>query len=443
MLVGVREVLLPARVFVTDIVVRLPVFHAGQVEAFRRLAPTRFKVLRCGRRWGKTIFCETLAADTALKGFPVGYFAPEYKFVTEPYLDLDDMLGGVKIGRGEGGGRKYEALRLVTGGGIDFWSLDNDKAGRGRKYKRVIIDEAAFTKPGMIRTWQTVIQPTLLDYLGDAWVASNTNGLDEENFLHWLCNDPKSGFEQYHAPTSSNPLMPAGEVERLKRDTPPLVFKQEYMAEFVDWRGALFFDVQSCLVNGEPIDYPRKADVVFATIDTAVKTGKEHDGVAVIYWAVDPRHGTPLAVLDWDLAQIEGSLLEAWLPNVMRRLEGLATETEARFGSLGAHIEDKVSGSILLQQAQRRDMQVHAIDTRLTAMGKDERAISVSGYVFQGKVKITRRAFEKTATYKTNTRNHLLTQVFGYQVGVDQGQDDLLDCFCYGIAQALGNSEGF
>jgi hypothetical protein len=423
--------------------VDLPTLHKGQLEAFWHFEGSRFNVLRCGRRWGKTVFCETLAAEVALDGFPVGYFAPEYKFVTEPYLDLDGMLASVKFGRGEGGGRKYEALRLITGGGIDFWSLDNDKAGRGRKYKRVIIDEAAFTKPGMIRTWQTVIQPTLLDYLGDAWVASNTNGLDEENFLHWLCNDPKSGFVEYHAPTSSNPMMPVEEVERLRRDTPPLVFKQEYLAEFVDWRGAMFFDVASCLVEGRPIAYPRKADAVFATIDTAVKTGREHDGVAVAYWAVDPRHGVPLALLDWDLAQIEGSLLEAWLPNVMRRLEGLAAETEARYGSLGAHIEDKVSGSILIQQAQRRDMQVHAIDSRLTAMGKDERAISVSGYVFQGKVKLTQRAFEKTVTYKGSTRNHLLTQVFGYQVGVDNKDDDILDCWCYGIAQALGNSEGF
>jgi hypothetical protein len=40
-------------------------------------------------------------------------------------------------------------------------------------------------------------------------------------------------------------------------------------------------------------------------------------------------------------------------------------------------------------------MLVHPIDSKLTAMGKDERAISVSGYVHRESVKYTGQAFEK------------------------------------------------
>jgi hypothetical protein len=81
--------------------------------------------------------------------------------------------------------------------------------------------------------------------------------------------------------------------------------------------------------------------------------------------------------LDWDIAQIEGALLETWLPEVFARLEELARLCRARSGSIGAFIEDKNSGTILLQQALRRQMPAHPIDSKLTAMGKDERAISV------------------------------------------------------------------
>ena len=42
-------------------------------------------------------------------------------------------------------------------------------------------------------------------------------------------------------------------------------------------------------------------------------------------------------------------------------------------------IEDKNSGTILLQQALRRGMPAQAIDSKLTAVGKDERALNVSG----------------------------------------------------------------
>jgi hypothetical protein len=94
-----------------------------------------------------------------------------------------------------------------------------------------------------------------------------------------------------------------------------------------------------------------------------------------------------LFVLDWDVAQIEGALLETWLPAVFRSLEELSRLCRARRGSLGAFIEDKNSGTILLQQAWRRQLRAYAIDAKLTAMGKDERAISVSGYVHRELVK--------------------------------------------------------
>ena len=41
-------------------------------------------------------------------------------------------------------------------------------------------------------------------------------------------------------------------------------------------------------------------------------------------------------------------------------------------------------------------MAARPIEKKLTAMGKDERAISVSGYVHQGRVKYTDHAFNKT-----------------------------------------------
>jgi hypothetical protein len=117
----------------------------------------------------------------------------------------------------------------------------------------------------------------------------------------------------------------------------------------------------------------------------------------------------------------------------------------ARHGSLGAFIEDKNSGTILLQQVLRRGMPAQAIDSKLTAVGKDERAISVSGYVFRGEVKYTEHAFHKTITYKRRSKNHLMDQVERFRVGDKDSkrEDDLLDTFCYGIALAFGDSKGF
>ena len=358
-------------------------------------------------------------------------------------------------------------MRMRTGGRLDFWTLENPIAGRGRRYARIVVDEAAFAKDGdnkvegsMMSIFEKSIKPTLYDYGGEVLVCSNSAGKNPDNFFYNICTDPQYGFHEYHATTMDNPLLPKRQaneslqtwLERRSRaqadlikDNDPLVYAQEYLAEFVDWAGVAFFSREKLLYNNQPVPYPTNCQCVFAVIDTASKTGTDHDATAVTFFAYNPHVGFPLTILDWDIAQIEGATLETWLPSVFHRLEELALICRARRGSLGALIEDKSSGTILLQQALRRGMPVQAIDSKLTAVGKDERAISVSGYVHRGEIKYTEHAFNKTTIYKRKSRNHLLDQVESFRIGDKDSdrEDDLLDTFCYGIALSLGNSEGF
>jgi len=57
-------------------------------------------------------------------------------------------------------------------------------------------------------------------------------------------------------------------------------------------------------------------------------------------------------------------------------------------------------------------------------------------------VKYSDYAFNKTAVYKQQSRNHLVEQVERFRMGdKDKGrEDDLLDTFCYGIALSLDES---
>ena len=423
-----------------EIVVELPTFHSDQIKAWR--LPGRFKALRCGRRWGKDILAETVACNDVAHGKIVGWFAPDHKTNIEVFGEINDILRPICASSSRTAG----IIRTTTRGRLDFWTLDNERAGRSRKYHRVIINEAAFTNPNMMDIWEKSIKPTLLDYGGSALVLSNTNGIDAENFFWRICNQPEHGFVEYHAPSHNNPFLPANELAKLERENPPLVFQQEYKADFVDWSGFAFFDLQKMLVNGEPIDFPPLCEGVFAVVDTATKTGKDHDGTAVVYFAiVGPVGRRSLVILDWDIVQIEGSLLDVWLQTVFQTLDAFTKEIKCRAGSIGAFIEDKNSGMVLIQQALRHGWPARAIDTKLTSVGKDERAISVTTYVYQGLVKFSRRAYDKTTTYKGTTRNHLRAQVVGFRIGDKEAtrQDDASDCFCYGIALSLGNQEGF
>lgn len=421
----------------------------------------RRKAIRCGRRWGKTDYLKTWLGHGALKGEPCGLFAPDYKRMIEVYAELAAMLEPMTPRQG-GANKSDGVIRLTTGGRIDFWTLEDESAGRSRKYKRVGLDESAFTKPNMMDIWKRSIEPTLLDYRGSCITASNTNGIDPENFLWQVCNQPEHGFIEVHEPSWNNPHVPQrlahhndAETQadrdeyyaKLKLKTPPLVFAQEYEAEFVNWSGVAFFGMNKWLDdNGKPYPMPHHCDRVFAVIDSAVKTGSANDGTAVTYFARNQYSGTPLLILDWEIVQIEGALLDTWLTGVFKNLEHYARLCGSREGVRGVWIEDKSSGMVLLQQARKRNLNVHPIGGAWMQLGKDERALSVSSYHYQGQCKITELAHDKTTVYKETNQNHLESQVAGFRIGdkdAAKRADDLLDTYVHGLALTLGDNKQF
>jgi hypothetical protein len=417
-----------------------PKLHAAQ-EAIKAELCMR-NVLRCGRRFGKSTLLETIFGGFAARGERVGWFTPDYKLMRPTYVRLHKMLSPITV-------RSSSVDKFIETEGegcVEFWTLDNEDAGRSRFYDHAVIDEAGLVKKGLRETVEQAIMPTLLDRNGTITLAGTPKGVDPDNYFYTVCQDKTLGYKEFHAPTAANPTLDASAVAALPHRYPPLVYQQEYLAEFVDWGGVAFFSREKLLCEGQPVPYPDGCDTVFAVIDSATKTGKTNDGTAVLYVAyrAHPIGGPKLILLDWDLSQVEGSLLTSWVPGVFRRLEELSGECRARMGSSGAWIEDKASGMVLNQHAVRHGWPARPIDSKLTALGKSERALTVSGYVHQDHVKISQHAFEKTVNYKGVVRNHLLTQVVGFRIGEkDMDEDDLLDTFCYAIALSLGNREGF
>lgn len=133
-------------------------------------------------------------------------------------------------------------IELATGGVIEFWSLDRDPEGcRGRKYKRVVINEAAKCRD-LELAWTQAIRPTLTDYRGDAWFPSTPRGRDYYHDLFSRGQDA-IGFPQWKSwqlPTSENPKIDPAEIEEAKRDLPSTTFQQEYLAQFLDVAGRFF-----------------------------------------------------------------------------------------------------------------------------------------------------------------------------------------------------------
>lgn len=312
-----------------------------------------------------------------------------------------------------------------------------DNIGRGDRTSLYFVDEAAFLEHGELA------EASLSDTTNCRIDISTSNGSQNAFYDRRMALLASQVFTMHY---SDDPRRDDAWLKKKLAETPSIIFEREYGINYD--QGGSFFMEPSLLVDGKPVPMPALCDMVFATVDTAIKTGKEHAGSGVVFWAFTsrPEGDKHAVILDWDLTQIEAASLQEWVPLIFRRLQNLAHICHARLGSIGAFIEDKASGTVLLQQGAhpQNEWPVHAIDSKLTAMGKQERGIDVSPYVHQGMCKISEYAYNKVVPYKGVSKNHLLSQVLGFYMGMkDDAPMDLFDCFCYGLALSCGNRMGF
>ncbi|MXV44344.1 PBSX family phage terminase large subunit [Saccharibacter sp. 17.LH.SD] len=292
-----------------------------------------------------------------------------------------------------------------------------------------------------------LLLPTIRKEGSEVWFSWNPleEGAPIEKLRESLLHNPRAFINQIN--WSDNPWFPATlNDERLR------CFHHDPENYAHIWDGdyrsleARFFKISHFLPEGSPIAPPAHCDCVYAVMDTTLKGGVGHDGTAVLYFSLDNYHQTtPLTLLDWDLVEIEGGMLEEWVPTVLQQIEYYARLTQARSGSLGLFIEDRAAGSVIIPQLQRNGHPVHPIESKLTSMGKDQRALNVSPYVHRQQIALTQHAFDKTSIFRGQSRNHLLTQLFTFHLNdkdAARRSDDLLDCFCYGVVIGLGDETG-
>jgi hypothetical protein len=141
-------------------------------------------------------------------------------------------------------------LELVNGSVVDMWSLDNYDAARGRKYKRVFINEAAMAK-NLKDAWTMVVRPTLADFRGGADFGTTPKGLNYF-FDLWQAAD-KDDWARFHYTTYDNPYIPPDEIDAMRSSLPERVWQQEIMAEFLE-DGSYFQNVEKSAILEAPDD---------------------------------------------------------------------------------------------------------------------------------------------------------------------------------------------
>lgn len=241
----------------------LPYPHKGQRTVLR--SPARFKVLMCGRRWGKSVIAQVIGKKGMLKGKRIAYVTPEFSLAKEFFKEILQSLPAALI---KSSNKTDLTIEFKTGGYIRFFSGEALNSMRGLKFHTVIIDEAAFVKD-LESDWKNIIRPTLTDYRGNAIFISTPRGRNFFYTLYLKGQNKENGYESFHYSSYDNPNVLDSEIDEARAELPKEAFNQEYLAIASANAGAV---VDMDTINRNTIKVFSKEPTVVFGIDVAKYT---------------------------------------------------------------------------------------------------------------------------------------------------------------------------
>lgn len=253
----------------------------GQVEVFHD--SRRFKVLACGTRWGKTRLCANAVIDKGLKRrMDIWWVAPTYELGERGLTALFNSGPRELFGKEN---KVKKVLPMISGTTIQFKTAENPVSLLGKGIDFLIVDEAARIKDEI---WFRYLRRTLIDHRGEAIFISTPRG---KNWFYQLWLKGRDSFQDEYRSwkfsTFANPLLSSEELQKVQDDIPSLIFRQEYLAEFVEEANQVFRNIGQC-VAGE-LEEPRAGESYTMGVDLAkyrdftVLTVMNQDG-HVVFW---------------------------------------------------------------------------------------------------------------------------------------------------------------
>lgn len=204
------------------------------------LCPSRFKVLWCGRRGGKSTTCRM---SLEMKGMGDSglywWVAPIYRQCLRAHALMTAFFSRRLPNIFLKSHKDHVDIHLKGDRLIEFRSADNPDHLRGDGVKHVVVDEPAQMAN---YAWEACLYPTLLDEGGTADLIG-TPPADPDHWFWKLneeavtcggdCANCKRGFldiARFSWPTHSNPYVDPGFLAHAKRVMPKSVYEREILA---------------------------------------------------------------------------------------------------------------------------------------------------------------------------------------------------------------------
>lgn len=217
----------------------------------------RFRVVNCGRRFGKTTLAiyEMLGKAVSKSGVRIAYISPTFQQSRDiAWAELTQLTRPVASKVNES--RLEVTLKTVDGGEshIALRGWEAIETLRGQRYDLIVIDEIASMR-NFWMNWQEVIRPTLTDTKGEGLFISTPKGFNHFYDLYNLENTDDE-FKSFHFSTYDNPHIPREEIDKAREQVTEDRFAQEYLADFRKTEGLVYkeFDREEHLIREADFD---------------------------------------------------------------------------------------------------------------------------------------------------------------------------------------------
>ncbi len=201
----------------------------------------RFRVVNCGRRFGKTTLAVLEMVAKAIYGDNrmIVYVAPTYQQARDiAWQELKKVSNAAinKINES----RLEIVLNTVHGGTstIMLRGWESIETLRGQKFHFIVVDEIASMR-NWFTNWQEVIRPTLTDFKGEALFISTPKGFNHFYDIYNL-ETTDEDYKSFHFTTYDNEHVPPEEVDKAKKELTEDRFAQEYLADFRKTEGLVY-----------------------------------------------------------------------------------------------------------------------------------------------------------------------------------------------------------
>lgn len=335
--------------------ITLPHKPSGDQWEYFKL-PARHTVGVIGRQYGKSTIA-TLRAVRKVMSRPDANHYWVSPIVSQARVQYERLLAQYAplISKRN---KSYMEARLLSGGWIHYKGSDEPASIKSDTLTGATLDECGTMHAAV---WSESIRAMLAVKQGGCDFIGTPKG---KNWYYEIAQQAKvdPDFSFHHAPSNKSPFFSQDEFYKIRASTPEQIFRQEYLAEFLESGSEVFRNFRSC-IKGE-LEEPKAGRLYLIGADIA----KHVDWTVISVWDVERKH----LVYFERFNQVDWPLIEAKIAGACMKYNRARIRLDAT--GVGDPVFDRLTAMGLPVYPVRINSAVktHIIESLIMAIEKQE-----------------------------------------------------------------------